>query len=126
MIGRADAHDIKPIRDDLAALMRRVLSSDFYQTLGKATILGRETSFLIPWKEEQIMEGVIDLIYRLDGRTWIADYKTDHVTKSEAPARAGQYQQQAAIYREAATRCLGLSDVSFQFLFLRAGVSVEI
>lgn len=126
MIGRADAHDIKPIRDDLAALMRRVLSSDFYQTLGKATILGRETSFLIPWKEGQIMEGVIDLIYRLDGRTWIADYKTDHVTKSEAPARAGQYQQQAAIYREAATRCLGLSDVSFQFLFLRAGVSVEI
>src|SRR5215831_2254918 len=126
MIGRADSHDIKPIRDDLAALMRRVLSSDFYQTLSKATILGRETSFLIPWNERQIMEGVIDLIYRLDGRTWIADYKTDHVTKSQAPGRAGRYLQQAAIYREAATRCLGLSDVSFQFLFLRAGVSVEV
>ena len=72
------------------------------------------------------MEGVIDLIYRLDGRTWIADYKTDQVTESEAPARASRYSQQAAIYREAAIRCLGLSQVSFQFLFLRAGVSVEV
>jgi len=80
----------------------------------------------MPWKERQTMEGVIDLIYRLDGRTWIADYKTDHVTKSEAQARASRYLQQAAIYREAATRCLGLSEVTFQFLFLRAGVSVAV
>ena len=121
-----DALDSAIIQDDLTALMRTFLSSDFYQTLRQATILGRETPFLMPWKERQTMEGVIDLIYRLDGRTWIADYKTDHVTKSEAPARASRYLQQAAIYREAATRCLGLSEVSFQFLFLRAGVSIEV
>jgi ATP-dependent helicase/nuclease subunit A len=123
---RTDTYDITVIRDDLAALMRSFLSSDFYQVLRQATILGRETPFVMPWKERQIMEGVIDLIYRLDGRTWIADYKTDQVTQSEAPVKARQYAQQAAIYREAATRCLGLSQVSFQFLFLRAGVSVEV
>ena len=80
----------------------------------------------MPWGERQVMEGVIDLIYRLDGKTWIADYKTDFVTESEARSRAIMYVQQAGIYREAATRCLGLSQVSFQLLFLRAGVGVEI
>ena len=121
-----DTHEVTTIPDDLAVLMHTFISSDFYQTLQRATILGRETPFIIPWKKQQIMEGVIDLIYRLDGRTWIADYKTDQVTESEAPTRASRYSQQAAIYREAAIRCLGLSQVSFQFLFLRAGVSVEV
>jgi len=106
--------------------MRSFLSSNLYQTLQRATILGRETPFVMPWKEQQIMEGVIDLIYRLDGKTWIADYKTDQITESEARARVRRYSQQATIYREAATRCLGIPEVSFQFLFLRAGVSVEV
>jgi ATP-dependent helicase/nuclease subunit A len=78
------------------------------------------------WKDRQVMEGVIDLIYRLDGITWIADYKTDQLAAPEASSRAVRYSEQAAIYREAATRCLGLSHVSFQFVFLRAGVSVEV
>jgi len=78
------------------------------------------------WGDRQVMEGVIDLIYRLDGELWIADYKTDRATRSETQARAGLYAGQAAIYREAAIRCLGLPHVSFQFLFLRAGVSVEL
>jgi ATP-dependent helicase/nuclease subunit A len=80
----------------------------------------------MPWGEGQVMEGVIDVIYRLDGTIWIADYKTDRATRSEAQAKARLYARQAAIYREAATRCLGLPQVSFQFLFLRAGVSVEL
>jgi len=122
----ADIHEVAAIRDDLAVLMRSFLSSNLYQTLQRATILGRETPFVMPWKEQQIMEGVIDLIYRLDGKTWIADYKTDQITESEARARARRYSQQATIYREAATRCLGIPEVSFQFLFLRAGVSVEV
>ena len=41
------------------------------------------------------MEGVIDLIYRLDGRIWIADYKTDDVAAEDAPARADHYRSQA-------------------------------
>ena len=65
------------------------------------------------------MEGVIDLIYRLDGHLWIADYKTDQVTAEEAPARAERYSQQAMLYRQAVAACLGTSSIAFQFLFLR-------
>lgn len=114
------------VADSLREIFTIFGTSDSYSQLRSATIVGREVPFIMAWKERQVMEGVIDLIYRLDGITWIADYKTDQVTEAEASRRADQYSEQAAIYREAATRCLGLSHVSFQFVFLRAGVSVEV
>jgi ATP-dependent helicase/nuclease subunit A len=91
-----------------------------------ATILGREIPFIIPWRDGQVMEGVIDLMYRLDGRLWIADYKSDQVTAGEAPARAQRYAQQAEAYRAAAARCLGGEAASFECVFLRPGVRVEL
>ena len=72
------------------------------------------------------MEGVIDLMYRLDGRLWIADYKTDQIAAAEAQVRAQQYAQQAEAYRAAAVRCLGGEAASFECVFLRPGVRVEV
>ena len=114
------------VADSVTEIFKTFGASESYARLRSAVILGREVPFVMPWGERQVMEGVIDVIYRLDGRIWIADYKTDRITTSEAPARAELYSHQAAIYREAVTRCLGLSQASFQFLFLRAGVSVDL
>jgi len=114
------------VADSLIEIFTTFGASESYARLRSAVILGREVPFVMPWGERQVMEGVIDVIYRLDGKMWIADYKTDRTTISEAPARAELYAHQAAIYREAVTRCLGLSQVSFQFLFLRAGVGVDL
>jgi ATP-dependent helicase/nuclease subunit A len=114
------------IADSLAEIFTTFGASESYARLRSASILGREVPFIIPWGERQVMEGVIDVIYRLDGTIWIADYKTDHTSTSEAPARAALYAHQAAAYREAATRCLNVSQASFQFLFLRAGISVDV
>jgi ATP-dependent helicase/nuclease subunit A len=100
--------------------------SEGYARLCTATILGREVPFVMPWGEHQLMQGVIDIIYRLDGRIWIADYKTDRVAGSEVRKRADLYIQQAEMYRTAASRCLESTAVSFHFLFLRSGMSVEI
>jgi ATP-dependent helicase/nuclease subunit A len=119
-------HMRSKVADSLTEILTTFGASESYGRLRSATILGREVPFLMPWGEEQVMEGVIDVIYRLDGKVWIADYKTDRATRSEVPAKAGLYAGQAAIYREAARRCLGLSQVSFQLLFLRTGVSVEL
>ena len=99
--------------------------SPLYVRLKRAEILGREVPFLMPWGESQVLEGGIDLLYRLDGRVWIADYKTDRVTADDAPQRAQVYAAQAALYKDAVKRCLHLSSASFQLLFLRPGVSVE-
>jgi ATP-dependent helicase/nuclease subunit A len=114
------------IADSLTDLFTTFGASDSYARLASAEILGREVPFLMPWGERQVMEGIIDVIYRLDGKIWIADYKTDRTSPAEAPAKAGLYAPQAAIYREAVSRCLGLSQPRFQFLFLRAGVCVDL
>ncbi|MGH7429488.1 MAG: PD-(D/E)XK nuclease family protein [Candidatus Methylomirabilaceae bacterium] len=72
------------------------------------------------------MEGVIDLVYRLGGEVWAADYKTDRVRDEEVASRAAEYHLQAKIYKEAVSRCLGVDKVGFQFLFLRNGKAVEV
>jgi ATP-dependent helicase/nuclease subunit A len=76
--------------------------------------------------EGQIMEGVIDLIYRLDDRIWIADYKTDDVAAEDVQARADHYRSQAESYSRAVTNSLGLPSVSFQFIFLRPGIAIDV
>jgi ATP-dependent helicase/nuclease subunit A len=73
-----------------------------------------------------MMEGVIDLIYRLDGRIWVADYKTDDVAAEDARARADRYRSQADIYSRAVESSLGLSSLSFQFVFLRPGIAIDV
>jgi ATP-dependent helicase/nuclease subunit A len=121
-----DADCLEEVRDDLASIIGSFLSSEFYRRVQGAMILGREVPFVIPWREGQVMEGVIDLMYRDGGKLWIADYKTDRITAGEAPARAARYQEQATAYRAAAAQCLGVESASFEFVFVRPGVCVEL
>jgi len=114
------------VTEDLTALFENFLSSEPYKRLQRATVLGREVPFVMPLGEGQTMEGVIDLIYRFDDRIWIADYKTDMVTAAEVQARAEHYRSQADIYSRAIMNSLGLSSLSFQFIFLRPGVAVDV
>lgn len=122
--GGEERHTI--IRTSLETLFTTFGRSDLYALLRRAVILGREVPFLIPWGDGQVLEGVIDVLYRLDGRLWIADYKTDTVTADEAVARAERYRTQAMLYRRAVAQSLGVADVSCALLFLRAGLSVEL
>jgi ATP-dependent helicase/nuclease subunit A len=114
------------VTEDLTAIFERFLSSEPYKRLQRATMLGREVPFTMPLGEGQMMEGVIDLIYRLDGRIWIADYKTDDVAAEDARARADRYRSQADIYSRAVESSLGLSSLSFQFVFLRPGIAIDV
>jgi ATP-dependent helicase/nuclease subunit A len=114
------------VTEDLMALFESFLSSKPYKTLQRATVLGREVPFVMPLGEGQMMEGVIDLIYRLDDRIWIADYKTDDVAAEDVQTRADRYRPQAANYSRAVASSLGLPSLSFQFVFLRPGVAVDV
>ena len=114
------------VTEDLTTLFIRFLSSEPYTRLQGATVLGREVPFVMPAGEGQMMEGVIDLIYRLDNGIWIADYKTDDVAIEDLPAIADRYRSQAEIYSRAAASSLGLSSLSFQFVFLRPGIAIDV
>jgi len=115
---------VPALTESLGDLFSAFGRSESYTRLRSATIIGREVPFVIPWEQEQLMQGVIDVIYRLDDCLWIADYKTDAVTAGEAPMKAEIYRRQAEIYKTAVQKSLGISSVSFQFLFLRSGVAV--
>jgi len=114
------------VTENLTALFESFLSSEPYKRLQRATVLGREVPFVMPLGEGQVMEGVIDLIYRLDDRIWIADYKTDDVAAEDIQNRADRYRSQADSYSRAVANSLGLPSVSFQFIFLRPGIAVEV
>lgn len=115
------------LREQLLSLLTRFVSLPLYQDLQRATILGREVPILLPWNDRQeVMSGTIDLLYRLDGKVWIADYKTDAVEASDAASKAEEYRIQADIYRSAVVRSMGIESVSFQCIFLRPGLAVTL
>ena len=108
-------------------MLQRFVASDFYERLCRATIVGREVPFLMPWRDgTQILEGVIDVVYRLDGRLWIADYKTDMIPADQLAARAAHYREQARLYAEAVRSCLREPVAGFEFMFVRHGVSISL
>ena len=116
------------ILTELQDLFRTFAASAPYAELTKAVILGQEVPFTIPWHPDGrpcVMEGFIDLVYRLDGRVWVADYKTDRLSDDEVAGRVADYHLQARVYAEAVSRCLGVEKVGFKFLFLRNGLAVQ-
>lgn len=144
------AREAAEVEAELHELFATFLASEPYERLRRATIVGREVPFVIKWGGEgraargegpdqnlsplaygpspdaYIMEGVIDLVYRLGGQVWVADYKTDRVRDEEVASRAAEYHLQAQVYKEAVSRCLGADKVGLQFLFLRNGVAVTV
>jgi ATP-dependent helicase/nuclease subunit A len=149
------AGDMAGIERELQELLQTFMASGPYRELRRATILGREVPFVMPWEGDRlwamgngpnktqadsfpspiayrplpascVMEGVIDVVYRLDGQIHLADYKTDRVQDSEIAARAVEYEGQAQVYREAVSRCLGIKHVGFKLIFVRNGTAVSV
>ncbi len=125
-LGAEQPHLLPPVAESLRELLNFFGQSDLYARLRAATILGRELPFLMPWNDGQVMEGVIDVLYRLDGEVWIADYKTDAVTAEQAPAHAERYRTQSEVYKTAVRQSLGVEQVRFHCLFLRCATAVEL
>lgn len=113
------------VRDSLQDLFMTFGRSDLYERLRSSQILGREVPFMMPWGDRQVMEGVVDLIYRFGEELWVVDYKTDDISADQATARAEQYRMQGEIYKAAVKQCLGTKP-RFHCFFLRCGVAIEI
>jgi ATP-dependent helicase/nuclease subunit A len=114
-----------PIHAELAEILKRFFGSKIYKELATSQILGREVPLLMPW-EKQIMEGVIDLIYENNGLLYLADYKTDRITKEELAQGAARYQQQAQVYSRAVRQSLQREVAAFKVIFLRLGEAVRV
>lgn len=100
-------------------------TSPAYDELRRATIIGREVPFVIPWGE-QVMNGVIDLIYREGDRLYVADYKTDKISEGEVADRVRGYSLSGEIYMEAVRRSLRQEVSGFKLIFLRLGRGIDL
>jgi len=113
------------VTDSLHELCTTFGASVLYERLRSSQILGREVPFVMPWGDQQVMEGVMDLLYRCDGELWIADYKTDVVSADQVVVRAEQYRTQGEVYKAAVRQCLK-QEPRFHCLFLRCATAVEL
>ncbi len=117
--------DAEFAKAEVLKILSDFIDSEAYKELQGAQILGREVPILLNWSG-QIMRGTIDIIYRIDNRLIIADYKTDRVTPSDVAQRAEKYHQQKEVYVEAVKRCLKIDNPEFKLIFLRIGKAVSI
>ena len=117
--------DQTKIHNELETAFTAFFDSKAYAELATARILGREVPLLMPWGG-QIMEGVIDIMYERNGLLYLADYKTDRISRNELAGHASRYFQQAEIYTRAAQRSLQRDVAAFKLIFLRLGESVEV
>jgi len=85
----------------------------------------RHSSLVTGHSSSSVMEGMIDLLYELDGELWVADYKTDRITEDDLHAMRDHYRPQVRIYAEAAAQALGVANVRARLIFLRLGRAVE-
>ena len=131
------SREAQQIFPELVKIFQVFYASEPYRTIQGATILGREVPFAVPWdcsndsnraikSPSSVMEGVIDLIYQVNGQVWVADYKTDDIEDDDMTRHVSRYETQAKVYRDAASQCLGLTQVGCQLLFLRKGASREL
>ena len=129
LIDRALPHEMRGERAQIITELEEIIAclfrSNAYAELAGSRILGREVPLLIPW-DGQIMEGVIDLIYEHNDLLYLADYKTDTISRTELNDRSARYRQQAQIYCQAARQSLGREVAVFKLIFLRLGEAVEI
>jgi ATP-dependent helicase/nuclease subunit A len=110
---------------ELERLFQTFFKSPAYEELRTSHILGREIPLCIPW-DGQVMEGIIDVLYERDGNLYVADYKTDHVSKESLSQVTDSYRHQAEVYSEAVRRSLQRDVAGFKLVFLRLGESVTV
>ncbi|HLY10858.1 MAG TPA: UvrD-helicase domain-containing protein [Planctomycetota bacterium] len=102
---------------DAAAILRKFFKSAPFKALAKSEIVARELPFVIP-REGQVIQGVIDVVYRSGGKTYVADYKTDTLVEPE------KYGLIRDVYTEAVRRVLKV-EPQFQLIYLRQGRAVD-
>ena len=134
--------DVQSLREELQDVFEHFVESEPCAVLRQAEILGREVPFAVPWdrvrdqagrvseqspaEPSHVMEGVIDVIYRLGSQIWLADYKTHHVDETSLDRVVQEHRTTVQIYQQSAAFALGGVPIRTQLIFLRGGRSVEV
>jgi ATP-dependent helicase/nuclease subunit A len=102
------------------AILEPFFKSEAFRDIQRAEAVHREVPFLIEFDGAR-WSGQIDVLYNLDGRWIVADYKSDRHERPE------HYHTQARIYARAAQQALKLAKPpEFRLIYLRTGRVVQV
>ncbi len=112
--------ELLSLDEEVADILAPFFRSDVFRALQAAERVEREIPFVIRLGD-RVWSGQIDVLYRVDGRWKVADYKSD---RTEAPER---YRPQARVYAHAAHEALGLAELpEVELIYLRSGRVVSL
>jgi ATP-dependent helicase/nuclease subunit A len=103
----------------------RALSLPVMERARRAARAWRELPFWLP-EEEELVEGIVDLVFEEDGQLVVVDYKTDHITAEEAVDQAARHASQLRIYGRGLTLALGVPVRERLVLFTALGEAVAV
>jgi ATP-dependent exoDNAse (exonuclease V) beta subunit len=110
---------------DVAALAQAALASDAAQRARSGRRALREVPFAVRY-DATVLEGFIDLVIEgTDGALEIVDWKTDHISAAEVPARLIQYELQAGLYTLGLEAATGRAVTRITYVFAAPGVEAS-
>lgn len=108
-------------------LLQTFIKSAVYQDIEQQEFVAAEMPFSLSLEDGRFVNGVMDLVLRgADGGIYIADYKTDHLSRGEETLAAEKYRAQLEMYRRAAQSLFQTQRVQTAVVFLRTGAAAEI
>ncbi len=117
----------EPEIERITEMARNCLASSPLVAARDADKTYRELNFVYP-RDGKLVEGVVDLVYIIGGRLYIADYKSDAAKAEDLAARADTYNTQMAHYAAALRDITGMevAEVSLIFAAVPETVSLDI
>jgi ATP-dependent exoDNAse (exonuclease V) beta subunit len=111
--------------DRAAAAVARVLESAVMERARKSPRVWRELPFWLP-EIDELIEGVVDLVFEEEDQLVVVDYKTDHITSAQAVDRAAHHAPQLRIYGRGLTLALGIPVRERLVLFTATGEAIAV
>jgi len=118
----ADAVDAGRITTQLAEILDKFGSQELARILKQADEVHRELDFVTEYGPAAIT-GQIDLLYRTGDDWHVVDWKSDHPTAADLPAKAERYELQLLIYADAMARHTSRLPASASLYFLPNGLT---
>jgi ATP-dependent helicase/nuclease subunit A len=113
---------VKEVAEEVCRLVDNTLNSPILERARKARRVFREVPFTY-LQDENLSEGVIDLLIEEEDGLVIVDYKSDHLRDGELQEKVNLYREQMERYRFAAERITGKKVKEVVLLF--ASLPVE-
>jgi ATP-dependent helicase/nuclease subunit A len=108
-----------------ATAVAQVLASALMERARKSSRVWRELPFWLP-ESDELVEGIVDLVFEEDGQLVVVDYKTDQVTAAQAVDQAAHHAAQLRLYGRGLTLALGVPVRERLVLFTALGEAVAV